>query len=167
MRPQSTNWMPSLKVARTARTNSTSSMRSESLKARRCGTVASPTPTVPMSSDSMSWIETGNSSVRASAAAAIQPADPPPTRTMLLSRSVTPGLWHRSPALTAPRCQCGRLATLSELDAKRSAQRPRHSGDVAVAVVAATGDEAVRTALIDEVDEVLFVRHVERVESQV
>jgi hypothetical protein len=45
--------------------------------------VASPTPTVPISSDSTRVIESERrSSSRASAAAAIQPAVPPPTITI-------------------------------------------------------------------------------------
>ena len=82
MRPQSTNWMPSLNVPCVFLTNSISSISSMLLKIFRCGTVASPTPTMPISSDSISRIEYSRPSTFASAAAAIQPAVPPPTMTM-------------------------------------------------------------------------------------
>src|SRR3569833_573208 len=61
---------------------SSSSISSRPLKVRRNGTVASPTPTVPISSDSTSVTDTpACSSIRARAAAAIQPEVPPPTIT--------------------------------------------------------------------------------------
>src|SRR5690348_7675069 len=82
MRAQSTNSMPSLKVPLTVRTNSVSSICSNWLNAFRCGTVASPTPTVPICSDSINRIDSLPGNTRASAAAAIQPAVPPPTITM-------------------------------------------------------------------------------------
>src|SRR5690348_6414040 len=82
MRAQSTNSMPSLKVPLTVRTNSASSICSNWLNRFRCGTVASPTPTVPICSDSISRIDSLPGNTRASAAAAIQPAVPPPTITM-------------------------------------------------------------------------------------
>src|SRR5687767_11892565 len=163
MRPQSTNWMPSLNVPLTARTNSTSSICRLWLNARRCGTVASPTPTVPMSSDSMSVIaQPLPLSACASAAAAIQPAVPPPTMTMLFSRS----------SLIAPIvAPLGRANSnpfpASELHAKGTAYRPRHAGDVAERRVSAAEDDPVGADGIDVVDLVVHVGHVERVDSQV
>jgi hypothetical protein len=72
--------MPSLNVALVRWTNSFSSSPSNWLNCRIGGMVASPTPTVPIASDSTSAISTWrDSKVRASAAAAIQPAVPPPT----------------------------------------------------------------------------------------
>ena len=50
--PQPTNSMPSLKLACVWRTKSSSSMPSVLLNRRICGIVASPTPTMPISSDS-------------------------------------------------------------------------------------------------------------------
>ena len=51
-----TNSMPSLKVAWVCRTNSFSSSSSMALNTMMGGMVASPTPTVPISSDSISVI---------------------------------------------------------------------------------------------------------------
>src|SRR5690348_13629101 len=150
--------MPSLKVPRTARTNSTSSMRSESLKARRWGTVASPTPTVPMSSDSISRIETGSSSVRARAAAAIQPAVPPPTMTMLSSRV---------PLFTRPIVSPIASSNSLELDAERAAYRAWVAGDVADRIQAAAVHHATGSVGVDVIDEIVLVGHVQEVEAQV
>ena len=50
------------------------------------GIVASPTPTVGISGDSMSWTEHVGPSFLASALAAIQPAVPPPTTAIRLMR---------------------------------------------------------------------------------
>src|SRR5690242_19124290 len=50
------------------------------------GIVASPTPIVGMSGDSMSWIEHVRPTFLASALAAIQPAVPPPTMAIRLIR---------------------------------------------------------------------------------
>src|SRR5271154_4454125 len=58
---------------------STSSISSSLLKNDRCGTVASPTPTVPISSDSMSRMLRRPPKTFASAEAVIHPAVPPPT----------------------------------------------------------------------------------------
>jgi hypothetical protein len=51
------------------------------------GIVASPTPTVPISSDSTSEMAIVPPVARASAAAVIHPAEPPPTIAMERSRS--------------------------------------------------------------------------------
>jgi hypothetical protein len=74
--------MPSLKLPCVRRMNSASSMPSMALKVWIGGMVASPTPTVPISSDSISTMVQSRCTARDSAAAAIQPADPPPTTTM-------------------------------------------------------------------------------------
>mmetsp|Transcript_41418 Transcript_41418/g.97068 ORF Transcript_41418/g.97068 Transcript_41418/m.97068 type:complete len:217 (+) Transcript_41418:418-1068(+) len=80
--PQFTNSMPSLNEACVLRMNSSSSRSSMRLKIWIIGMVASPTPTVPISSDSTSRIKYFPLSTLASAAAVIQPAVPPPTMTI-------------------------------------------------------------------------------------
>src|SRR5437762_6691333 len=170
--------MPSLKVPRTWRTNTASSISSARLNASRCGTVDSPTPTVPISSDSTSRMAHSRPSVLARAAAAIQPALPPPTMTILLRRaSATEGARLRFTHTTAwvdrkplfsqsPMPSCARGAGSSELGADRHAQLPRHSGDIAVRIVRAP-DDAVRPECVEIVDIVLHVEDVEHVEAQV
>src|SRR5688572_4223800 len=78
---QSTNSMPSLKVPCVWRRNSSSSMRTSLLNSWIAGIVASPTPTMPISEDSTSVMVSRGPSTRARAAAAIQPAAPPPAMT--------------------------------------------------------------------------------------
>src|SRR5688500_4252062 len=88
LRPQSMNSMPSLKVALVAFMNSCSSRPSIRLKTRMSGMVASPTPSVPISSDSSRVIETSfGSSMLDSAAAVIDPAEPPPAMTICFKRA--------------------------------------------------------------------------------
>src|SRR5690348_15765905 len=74
--------MPSLYVPPVAARNSASSIPSELLNIAIEGIVASPTPTIPISSDSISVTENRGTQKRASAAAAIHPAVPPPTTTI-------------------------------------------------------------------------------------
>src|SRR5437763_16950917 len=70
--------MPSLKDPWVWRTNSASSISSNRLKADRCGTVASPTPIVPISSDSTRTTSILRPNDLEMAAAHIHPAVPPP-----------------------------------------------------------------------------------------
>src|SRR5881394_718372 len=78
--------MPSLKVALVAFMNSCSLMPSMRLKLMMSGMVASPTPMVPISSDSTSVIVTLPGLNRLdSAVAVIQPAEPPPAMTICFS----------------------------------------------------------------------------------
>jgi hypothetical protein len=72
--------MPSLNEAWVSRMKAASSMPSRPLKLWIGGMVASPTPTVPIASDSTTDTRVTPLPVsRESAAAAIQPAVPPPT----------------------------------------------------------------------------------------
>src|SRR6185503_15220990 len=87
---QSTNSMPSLNVPCVCRRKSFSSIFTSLLNCAIAGIVASPTPTMPISEDSMSVIVSLGPSTRASAAAHIQPAVPPPAMTTaLISRFAT------------------------------------------------------------------------------
>src|SRR5688572_10044420 len=82
------NSMPSLNVALVAFMNSASLMPSMRLKLMMSGMVASPTPIVPISSDSTSVMETSFGSSRLeSAAAVIHPAEPPPAMTICFRRA--------------------------------------------------------------------------------
>ena len=80
---QFSNEIASLKVAAIARMNSCSSMLSSRWNVRIGGTVDSPTPTVPICSDSTRMISRMPRNCCDSAAAAIQPAVPPPAMTTL------------------------------------------------------------------------------------
>ena len=95
--------MPSLKVAFVCRTNSSSGMPRNCMKSTNDGMVASPTPIVPTSSDSIS---TTSQSVlcraRTRQAAVTHPAVPPPTMTTRLIRF---------PSLTACYAEKRRLET--------------------------------------------------------
>src|SRR6185312_6407727 len=80
--------MASLNVACVLRRKSFSSTPSMALNCRIGGTVASPTPTVPISGDSITVIAQVCFSTRESAAAAIHPAVPPPRIAMRRMGSV-------------------------------------------------------------------------------
>src|SRR5262245_10219978 len=77
--------MPSLNVPCVCRRNSSSSMRTSLLNNWIAGIVASPTPTIPISEDSTSVMESLGPSTRARAAAHIHPAAPPPAMTIDLT----------------------------------------------------------------------------------
>src|SRR2546423_14684967 len=87
--------MPSLNVPRVPRTKSASSISSRRLNSRRCGTVDSPTPMMPISSDSTSVTCSSLPKDLVSAAAVIHPELPPPTITT--ERSGSPAACIRSP----------------------------------------------------------------------
>src|SRR3546814_16097280 len=73
--------MPSLNVPCDARSTSFSSRPRNALTSRICGMVASPTPTMPISSDSIKRMRTGCTMALARIAAAIKPPVTPPPMT--------------------------------------------------------------------------------------
>src|SRR5687768_6083975 len=77
--------MPSLKLAWVAQTKSRSFSPRSSWKLRAVGIVDSPTPTVPIASDSTSVISISAPRCLTSAAATAQPAVPPPAITARLT----------------------------------------------------------------------------------
>ena len=70
-----------LEGALRCRRKSSSSIFTSRLNCAIAGIVASPTPTMPISEDSTSVIDSRGPSTRASAAAVIHPAVPPPAMT--------------------------------------------------------------------------------------
>ena len=98
MLPQFSNQMATLNVAAHSRMNSRSSMPNNWWKATMGGTVDSPTPMVPISSDSTSVMSSSSPNCFDSAMAATQPAVPPPAMTTFLT---APGcgfrVFHRTP----------------------------------------------------------------------
>src|SRR6476646_4113304 len=81
MRAQFSNQMPTLKVAAHSFMKCCSSMPNNLWKATIGGTVDSPTPTVPISSDSTSVMSSSLLKCVDSVIAAIQPPVPPPAMT--------------------------------------------------------------------------------------
>src|SRR6478735_2685365 len=85
MRAQFSNQMPTLKVAAHSVMKLRSSMPNNRWKDVIGGTVDSPTPTVPISSDSTSVMSSSLPKCVDSVMAAIQPAVPPPAITTFLT----------------------------------------------------------------------------------
>src|SRR5687768_12958469 len=118
---------------------------------------------MPISSNSMSRIETGNSRARERPDVAIQTPQPPAKMTMRLScASDTQRLWQKSGQgaglKSAPIYPDVRT---SELHAERCAQRAREARDIADGIVAASRPATIRKVrLRQEVDEIVLVRHV-------
>src|SRR5690348_14901887 len=82
-----------------------------------CGIVASPTPTVPISADSISRISRRGPNARAKSAAAIQPAVPPPTiTTRRIAASFMPEDCALDPCLGIMPSTFARLVQFSHLD---------------------------------------------------
>src|SRR6201991_3387731 len=169
--------MPGLNVPCVRATKSASFSPSSLCNNLMCGTVASPTPTMPISSDSTSRTVTCLFSTRINAAAAIQPAVPPPTTTMLVmplaivvhacqEKEARPRGDTRAPREGASG-KAIRMHPWSglELEACGEAGGARHERDVARVVV--LHRKAVRTDGWGVVDEVLPVEHVEDVEADI
>src|SRR5262245_21083917 len=145
MRAQFTNSMPSLNVACVFAINSRSSMPMRRLKNRMWGSVASPTPTMPISLDSTRRIcRFDDGKTAAKAAAVIQPAVPPPTMTIrkgaATSDNPTGALKKRGAQYRIRRAPFGQRRRL--LDAVTDAERHAH-------VVREPGPRQRQTIVVD------------------
>ena len=101
----------------------------------------------------MSWIDTGTPSVRASAAAAIQPAVPPPMMTILRRRA--------SSAMTpAP------VAVTQNFTPNDLADGARKARDIADGIQS-TANRSIRSDGVEIVDQVFLVGDVQHVDAQV